>query len=345
MSNNTGLQKPFVNRHAFAVCAICALAIVSMTWYSHSLTSGTAPSAAAAKKAASPSGAGTHNSAGVDSSLAIPVRQWVGKKFIVLDKPKLFRKFGYELYLTKDLSTSIRHIDTSLETDKHHLRYDRYCGRTITVVAVEPLADEWLISFSQERGGPQLYAKTHKGAVEGIALTEDLDKAAAQWVGRTVYSRRRFIDTYDSANGAFGTLKVNIQDRLKVTVVRWGTTPLPPKPLWLCVTTNDKETGFIPVSQSWTNVMKDKIGGQLPWGEDVFEKNPLEIYSWDSSIWSAINSHTIVSGMNREQVRVSWGPPHRVVTDTLKQRCVEQWMYGNQFLCFDHDTVSSIGAR
>jgi hypothetical protein len=127
--------------------------------------------------------------------------------------------------------------------------------------------------------------------------------------------------------------------------VRWGTTPLPPKPLWLCVTTNDKETGFIPVSQSWTNVMKDKIGGQLPWGEDVFEKNPLEIYSWDSSIWSAINSHTIVSGMNREQVRVSWGPPHRVVTDTLKQRCVEQWMYGNQFLCFDHDTVSSIGAR
>jgi hypothetical protein len=343
MSNDSIRPKPLVKRRAFAIFAFFALTIVSMTWYSHSLTSGPAN----AKKAPLPSGANNAgvNSAGIDSSLAVPVPQWPGKKFIVLDKPKLFRKFGYELYLTKDLSTAIKHIDTSLETDKHHLRYDRVCGTTITVMVVERVADEWLVSFSQQGNGPQLYAKTHKGAIEGIAYLEDLDKAAAQWIGKTVYSRRRFIDTYDSVNGTFGKVSVNIQDRLKVTAARWGTTPLPPRPLWLCVTTNNKETGFIPIAQSWTNVMADKIVTHSPWGEDVFERNPQEIYSWDSSTWNAINSFSIVSGMSKEQVRVSWGPPHGIVTDTASRRCVEQWMYGNQFLCFDHDTVSSIGAR
>jgi len=265
---------------------------------------------------------------------------------MVLDKPKLFRKFGYELYLTKDLSTSVKHIDTSFEVDKHHLRYDKCCGTLLTVVAVEKVADEWLVSFSQNRTNLSMFGKTHKGAIEGIACIDDLDKAAAQWTGRVVYSRRRFIDTYDSVVGTFGTVKVNIQDRLTVTGVRWGTTPLPPKPVWLCVSTNEKETGIVPICQTWTNVMLDKVNADgNPWDEDLFEKNPMEIYSWDSSIWKAINSHTIVSGMSKEQVRVSWGQPQRVTTDAAKQLCDEQWLYGSQFLCLDHDTVTSVGGR
>jgi hypothetical protein len=210
---------------------------------------------------------------------------------------------------------------------------------------VEPVAEEYLVGFSQETTLLSLYAKTHRGAIEGIASVEDLDKAAKMWVGRTVYSRRRFIDTYDSAEGVFGTIKVDIQERLTVKAVRWGTTPLPPKPLWLCIFTKDKQAGLIPVSQSWTNVMADKISGPTPWNDDIFDKNPMEIYSWDNSIWKAINSHTIVSGMSKEQVRVSWGPPHNIVEDTASRRCREEWRYGSQFLCFDHDTVISIGAR
>jgi hypothetical protein len=338
MSTITTQQKPPVKRHAYALFVVCVLAIICMTWYSHSLT----PVTAQVKKAFSPHADSSEHS---DSSIMVPVQQWVGKKFMVLDKPKIFRKFGYELYLTKDLSTTMKHIDTSMETNKHHLRYDKTVGRTITVIAVEPVADEYLITFSREEGSPPLYAKTHKGAIEGIACLDDLDKAARMWIGRTVYSRRRFIDAYDSASGSFGTIKVNIQDRLKVKAVQWGTTPLPPKPVWLCVTTDNKETGVIPFSQTWTNVMNDKITGTTPWKEDIFEKNPLEIYSWDTSIWKAINSHTIVSGMSKEQVRVSWGTPHRIQADTAKPLCAEQWIYGSQYLCFDHDTVRSVGGR
>jgi hypothetical protein len=335
---------------AYAVFALCALAIVSLVMYSHSVTPAVPPSTAPplqAKKTPSAAAVGSIDSAAqIDSTLLTPPAKWVGKKFVVLDKPRLFRKFGYELYLTKDLSTSVRHIDTSLEVDRHHLRYDLGRGTVLKVTAIEPVADEWLIGFSQEPGGRVLYGKTHKAAIEGLACCDDLDKAAKMWTGKTVYSRRRFINTYDSAGGTFGTIKVNVQDRLVVTAVRWGTTPLPPKPLWLCVSTADRQSGFIPTTQTWTNVMTDKISGPVPWSDDIFEKNPMEIYSWDSTTWKAINTHTIVSGMNKEQVRVSWGPPHNIIKDTSSARhCPEEWRYGSQYLCFDHDTVVTVGGR
>jgi hypothetical protein len=344
MSKNTKQKNAKGNRRDYVVSALTALAIISTVMYSHSLTPSAKPVTGAQAR--------------TDSASALPPQQWIGRKFMVLDKPRLFRKFGYELYLTKDLSTSVKHIDTSTETDRHHLRYDLGCRTVLAVTAVEPVAGEWLVGFSQEKTGRVLYAKTHKGGIEGIACMEDIDKAATMWTGRTVYSRRRFIDTYDTASGTFGTVKVNIQDRLAVTAVRWGTTPLPPKPLWLCVTTADKEAGIIPISQTWTNVMTDKITGAAPWDDDIFEKNPMEIYSWDSLTWKAINSHTIVSGMTKEQVRVSWGLPHNIVKDTSAslqgahpaapgggKRCAEEWRYGSQFLCFDHDTVVTVGAQ
>jgi hypothetical protein len=341
MSNKNPQNRPYVTRRTFALCAICALAVISMTWYSHSLT----PAAAQAKKAPPQPGVRGSGPGGIDSSLLLSPQKWVGRKFVVLDKPNIFRKFGYELYLTKDLSTSVKRIDTTLETGLHHLRYDKCRGSVLTVTAMEPVAGEWMVSFSRDQSPTPLYAKTHKGAIEGLAFSEDLDKAAKMWVGKVVYAKRRFINTYDSAAGTFGTIKVNIQERCAVNAVRWGTTPLPPKPLWLCVSTEKKEAGIISISQSWVNVMTDRIAAQAPWDAEVFEKSPMEIFSWDSTTWKAINNHDIVSGMNKEQVRVSWGPPHRVLKDTVKLHCAEQWIYGSQYLCFDHDTVNSVGAR
>jgi hypothetical protein len=279
---------------------------------------------------------------------AVPVptpAQWVHKKFVVLKKQKLFRKFGYELYLTKELSLNPSKIDTSQETDKHHVRCDKLAGTSLVVSAVEPAAGEYLVTFTGEDGGRTLYAKTHKGAIEGIAAVEDLDSAARKWVGKTVYSRRRFIDTYDSVTGAYGTVKVRIQDRLKVTSAVWGLSPLPPKPVWLLVETAAGVRGFIPVRASWTNVMTDKVTADMPWTEDIFETNPADLYAWDSLTWSAINSHTVSSGMSKEQVLVSWGRPMSMVVDTVKASCPEQWVYGGQVLCFSRDTVIAVGAR
>jgi hypothetical protein len=281
-----------------------------------------------------------------DSFPAVPPSLWVNKKFVVLKKPPLFRKFGYELYLTKELSAHTAAIDTSIETDKHHARYALAAGKILRVTDVEPRDGEYLVSFFEEGGGHmQYFGKTRKGAIEGIASADELNLASRKWVGKTVYSRRRFIDTYDSVAGAYGTIKVRIQDKLKVTGVSWGLTPLPPKTVWLEIETPAGEKGFIPICMSWTNVMADKTLPGPPWQEELLEKDPTEVYKWDSLTWNAVNSHTVVSGMTKEQVVVSWGRPHKVTADTSRLACPEQWLYGSQYLCFSRDSVIAIGAR
>jgi hypothetical protein len=316
-----------------AAVVICAAFVI------HSKT-------AAPQKAVSPAPAARPAASGsVDSSYLLPVEKWQNRKFFALRKPPIFRKFGYEVYLTKKLSANTAALDTATEAEKHHARYSLLEGTTLTVTGVEKAGSEYLVTFSEEKGGRALFARTHNGAIEGLARADDLDSAARRWAGKTVYSRRRFIDTYDSVTGAYGRIKVKIQDNLKVTGVSWGLAPLPPKPLWINVETAAHEKGFIPVCLSWANVMTDKIKPGLPWAEELFETNPKELYAWDSLTWVAINGHTIVSGMNKEQVLVSWGQPHKVTLDTTQHRCPEQWLFGTQYLCFDHDTVISVGAR
>jgi hypothetical protein len=280
-----------------------------------------------------------------DSALFFPVTQWTGKKFHVLAKQKMFRQFGYELYLSRNLAAASGPVDTTVETAKRHARCDKFAGTMLTVNSVAPAGDEFLVTFTHAKTGRTVFGKTHKGAIEGLACESDLDTAAKKWTGATIYSRRGFINTWDSAAGSYGKIAVKIQDKLRVTGVTWGLTPLPPQPLWLQVETATKEKGFIPIAMSWTNTMTDKIVPKKPWGDEIFESNPAEIYKWDSLTWSAVNRHTIVSGMTREQVTVSWGPPHTVSADTTQHACPLQWVYGGQYVCFDHDTVVSIGAR
>ncbi len=280
-----------------------------------------------------------------DSCLFVPVAQWVNKKFVVLAKQRLFRKFGYELYLSKSLGAAIGPVDTALETQKHHLRYDKVAGSILTVVSVEPADGEYLVSFIGAPGGRKFFGKTSGGAIEGIAYAADLDSATRKWVGAAVYSRRGFITTYDSVTGAYGKISVRIQDKLVVSGVAWGLTPLPPRPLWLLVTTTTKEKGFIPIGFSWTNTIAKQVVPAKPWADEIFESDPAQLYKWDSLTWNTVNRHSIASGMTKEQVTLSWGRPQAATADSIHRACQQQWLYGSQYVCFDHDTVISVGAR
>jgi len=327
-------------KHIYVASSLIAIMALSTVFYSRAANS----IAAGAKKQQYQSKIRYISpSAHIDSSYLVPVDKWKNKKFIALAKLKFFRKFGYELYLSKELASSVAPLDTALETDKHHVRYEALCGKTLLVTDIVPADNEFLVTFTENRSNATYYAKTHKQAIEGLAYADDINTAAKQWVGKTVFSRRRSIDIYDSATGSFSNIKVAIQEPLKVTCVVWGTTPMPPKPLWLCVKTANNESGIIPIAQSFANVMPEKMTSNAPWQEDVFDIDPTKTYSWDSLTWKAINTHSIVSGMSKEQVLVSWGQPQRIAMGAIKAACAEQWLYGSQFLCFDHDSVTSIG--
>jgi hypothetical protein len=124
-----------------------------------------------------------------------------------------------------------------------------------------------------------------------------------------------------------------------VTGVRWGMTPLPPKPLWILVETPSGEKGFIPTRASWVNAMIDSKNNSAPWNDDIMETDPKKLYSWDETIWEAINSHSIATGMNRLQVRMSWGRPKSVLPSASDKK--ETWVYSAQSLVFVNDSLVS----
>ena len=269
----------------------------------------------------------------------LPITQWVGKKFIVLEKQKLVRQFGCELYLSPELGLSKKKIDPAWETPQHYVRCERIERSCIIAREVIPAGKEHLVRFEHKQSGMGLLGKTRNGSLEGIAFAADIDSAQKKWLGATVYSARRFIDTFDSATGKLDNIKVRIEQPLRVTGVRWGMTPLPPKPLWILVETQTGEKGFIPTRISWVNVMIGNKNDSAPWDDDILETDPKKVFSWDETIWEAINSHSIATGMNRKQVRMSWGRPKSVLPGASDS--AETWVYSAQSLVFVNDSLVS----
>lgn len=244
------------------------------------------------------------------NGLFIPISEWVGKKFILLEKTKVFRKFGYELYLSPQLSNSTLPVDPGISLKNHRLKYSPFCKKIVTVTSVEKdNQGEYLVTFIEDKSKLKLYGKTKDGIIEGLAMVSDLQVAQKRWMGKTVFCRRRYVDIYDSLKSNFTSIKVPISEPLKVIAVRWGVIPLPPKLLWLIVKLPDSTRGVIPINASWTNVIKLEKQVEFPWEHDVFEKNPKEIYTWDNFVWESIDKHNIYLGMTAQQVSFSWGEP------------------------------------
>jgi hypothetical protein len=283
-----------------------------------------------------------------DTACSLSILQWPGKKFVFLPKQKIVKAFGYGLYLTPELDRSKSPVNPARETKEHRIRCDAFDQGSLTVREVKPSGSEYLVHFIHEPTKVSLFAKTHRGAIEGLALAEDVEKAKKRWLGKTVYSMRRFINMYDSVTGNVSTQKVKTGDPLRVVEIRWGTTPLPSQPLWLVVETAPAHDagagtrGFIPVSISWANIMFDKITSGRPWDEDILEQDPKKLYAWDKVYWDAIDNHSIVPGMTKPQVRMSWGPAKTVRKDMTKAGNRELWSYDDgQELLFIGDSLAS----
>ena len=282
-----------------------------------------------------------------DSAVALPVpppleiESWPGERFALLEKPAAYCTYGYELYTCNRLDSCRGPVDTALSTKYHRVKCGMFSKLSLKVRSVERRpADEWLITFEDESTGNTLFAATSKGVYHEIARASDLDGAQKRWKGKIVFSARGFVSTFE--NGKTGTIKVRLQDSLRVVGVRFGITPLPTKPIWLMVTTPAGGEGVIPVYYSWTNVKKELRHEGNPWDDDIFESNPALAVSADDSTWSIINSHHVRIGMTRDQVRLSWGSPQQRKSETYKEKERECWEYTAQHLYFDEKELIGI---
>lgn len=272
----------------------------------------------------------------------LSVQNWPGNRFVLLDKQKLFSQHGYELYTCRQLDSCTSQADTVWTRPNHRLRYDKFKGHVLRVTDVEQISDEWLVTFIDENTNMVIYARTHKGAIKEIALENDLEMARKRWMGKYVFSRKGVISTILENGSGFSSMKVRIQDSLKVIDVRWGTSPLPVNPIWLIVEASGNRKGFIPVRYSWTNTLSDQIRNIDAWGNDILENDPSVEHSWSPEMWELINNHRIVVEMTREQVFLSWGEPLSRVRKENKGIQRECWIYSSQELYFDEKGLADI---
>ena len=269
---------------------------------------------------------------------ALTIPKWTGHDFIAIRKNAMFEKFGYEVYPSAKLATASGPVDAAVQLPNRRVKTAVLAQQVLTAKSVtRQTGGEFLVEFSLKSNGTPLFARTRDGAIEGLACAEDLTTARSRWLGKTVFSARRSIDTYDSSTGSFGTFKVSVGAPLTVTDVAWGRTPLPPKPVWLLVECADKRRGFIPTNYSYTNVLAGKRFARLPWESEILEQNPREANKWDEAIWEMIDSHNVAAGMSTAQVRLAWGEPRSMEQDSAASTI--RWVYEAQTLTFVRDSL------
>ncbi len=267
--------------------------------------------------------------------------QWINRSFVLLPKPAMFQRFGYELYRCVDTGQCFE-TDTFYEHSNKRIRYDRFCGDTLNVIAVSRLADgEWLVSLHDNRYNLNIYGHTKKTALTEMVLLKDFEAACVRWRGKAVFSSKGVISTAGS-NGNLSSIKVRRFDSLKVYDVRYGLTPLPVNPIWLMVKCNNGVEGFIPVRYSWSNVMSDQLHEGAAWDDDILEFNPMKRYNWDATIWELIENHRVTIGMERDQVIMSWGRPGEKSDTTINGAKLQCWIYPAQKLYFNEMALITI---
>lgn len=275
--------------------------------------------------------------------VTVPVSEWAGKKFRLLEKTKMFQKYGYELYTSPLFSEDTTPADPRIAHKNHRLKYKVFNRATVIATAVKKMADgEYHITFKANTPQLTVYGKTRKGIIEGLALYGDFEAAEKRWKGKTIFSRRRSIETYDSAQSCFTSDKISVTEPLKVIAIRWGITPLPPKSLWLVIVRPGGFKGFIPINYSWTNVLQTEKTVSLPWEKDIFEQDPRKLFKWEEYIWETIDKHNICTGMTTEQVRFSWGKPKEIKTKKSSDgKEITTYKYSGKMLKFENDTLRS----
>jgi hypothetical protein len=278
--------------------------------------------------------------------VTLPVSEWIGKHFIALSKQELIRATGYELYSCQPITCDSTPYMPDWELKNHRIRCENISGDTLTVVAVQPDSDEWIVSFLHSRSGRTMYGRTHRHALQEIALIDDMIRARERWLNTAIFSKRGTISSLGTtSNVSIASLRVRVFDSLIVNDIQWGTTPLPVKPLWLMVTSSSSgKKGFIPTRFSWTNTHSDQIASQYPWEEDLFENDPRSLYDWEDNTWEVINNHRVIIEMTKDQVSLSWGVPDSI-KKTIAGNASEIWIYPSHECTFTNGKLASISER
>ena len=167
-----------------------------------------------------------------------PIRSWLGERFVFLPKHKTLQKFGYRNFHIGD--------------DLYKLpEYNEYVGRTAKVVSVREWCDHWDVEFEMEDNGERISAVAGVGGIDGIAPIADIESARAQWLGKTVWYKKAWLERYDEDTGAVRPVYLKKNARVKVVdiVAGWSHD----EPVRFKLRTTDGRQGHTDIAWSGTN--------------------------------------------------------------------------------------------
>jgi hypothetical protein len=245
----------------------------------------------------------------------LPITEWQGQRFIFLSAPKGSENTAYQDFNGK------------------RVRKD-YAGRIAKVVSVSDFSGRHHVELEIEDNGEKLRARTSpdRESLEGLLLVDDLEHAKQQWLGKTLWSRQLRLFTYNESSDVLGSLPIKRYCALKVVAIQPGWAA--ETPLRFQLETADGKRGFLDVNLSGTNVPPE-LRPLAHFEEFFLTEDPHLKYKWSPAMWAAIESNRILTGMTAEQVKMSWGEPHK----TERIATGERWTYSSGVLSFNKNGV------
>ncbi len=175
----------------------------------------------------------------------VPMEQWVGKRFVILPKPKYLQRYGYN---------TLRHPNGGYIIPN----YDECAGKIATVTDVEsgPYTD-YKVTLRLDNG-EEYTAVSASGIFSEIAPYDDVEHARTEWNGKRIWITRGPIYVYHADTGRMYMLTVRHREAVTVKDVETGWNSN--RPVRLLVVTEDGHEGFVDVQYSSTNVIEPLRG-------------------------------------------------------------------------------------
>jgi hypothetical protein len=265
--------------------------------------------------------------------------QWVGHTFLFLDLPSEKRSEGYEIYMEDQAKRGFEG-DCSVR-----IPYAPHVGKRVTVTDVfrntgGDYRDDYVVYLKENDTGIKLVGRTMSGQLEGLVLEADLLKAREQFLGKTIYTKRRMLQgAFDPrANPLPMAVTTTIGGAAQVVDVYAGIRAV--EPIWLIVIVNGQKA-ILPIAYSWTNMPVNAWTQNPPWQDELFIDNPRVALGWSAALWQQIEAGIVQEGMTKDQVRLSWGPPVTIQNDIFGSGKAV-WNYGTKVLKFTGDNLTSI---
>jgi len=167
-----------------------------------------------------------------------PIRSWLGERFVFLPKHKTLQEFGYRNF----------HIGDDLYRSPN---YSEYVGRIAKVVSVHEWCDHWDVEFEMEDNGERASAVAAGGGIDGIAPIADIEKARAEWLGKTLWYKKAWFERYDENTGVLRPVYLRKNARVKVVDIVCGWSH--DEPVRFKLKTTDGEQGHADIAWSGTN--------------------------------------------------------------------------------------------